>query len=546
VSSKQITSLALLVCVPLAALAWLGGRLARDERAKLRRDLQGVLAKQLGDANQIVDRFFQTRQRELLNVTDLPTFETGALRATVRRHPHLLQLFVLAPNGDTLHPPLAEPLNQSEREFLERARVFLQDKDLIRAADRQTESVAGSAPSGLKDPNLATTHGWYVWYWGRGVHLIFWRRLRSGHIVGVELDRSRWIADLIAELPQTPQAETPASQSRIQLVDSHDDVVYQWGAFEPPREATPLAEIPASAPLSSWRFKFFLAEDRFTALAGRSATFNLIAGLSAIGVVLLLLAGYFYRESSRELREAATRVNFVNQVSHELKTPLTNIRMYAELLAEQLHEGEAVDAASARGRISIIVNECGRLSRLIGNVLTFAQQQRRQCALNPRPGRVDDTIQAVIQQFQPALHAQGVATTFVAGAGDIVNFDTDALEQILVNLFNNVEKYAVQGKRLDIASRQDGERTTILVSDAGPGISLVEQNRIFQPFYRISNRLEGPAGAGIGLAIARGLTRLHKGDLRLVDSARGATFEIDLHTPRSPSSPGKRCQEGES
>ena len=137
-------------------------------------------------------------------------------------------------------------------------------------------------------------------------------------------------------------------------------------------------------------------------------------------------------------------------------------------------------------------------------------------------------------------------TTFAAGAGGVVNFDADALEQILVNLFNNVEKYAVQGKRLDIASRQDGERTTILVSDAGPGISLVEQNRIFQPFYRISNRLEGPAGAGIGLAIARGLTRLHKGDLRLVDSARGATFEIDLHTPRSPSSPGKRCQEGES
>ena len=77
VSSKQITLLALLVCVPLAALVWLGGRLVRDERARLRRDLQDLLAKQLGDANQIVDRFFQKRQRELLRVTDLATFETG-------------------------------------------------------------------------------------------------------------------------------------------------------------------------------------------------------------------------------------------------------------------------------------------------------------------------------------------------------------------------------------------------------------------------------------------------------------------------------------
>jgi signal transduction histidine kinase len=361
--------------------------------------------------------------------------------------------------------------------------------------------------------------------------LIFWRRLPTGHIVGAELDRARWIADLIAELPQTPQAETPAAQSRIQLVDSHDDTIYQWGAFEPPRGAAPLAEQPVSAPLSAWRFKFFVAEERFTALAGRSAYFNLIAGLSAIGVVLLMLAGFFYRESSRELREAATRVNFVNQVSHELKTPLTNIRMYAELLAEQLPDGETDDDADAQRRLSIIISESGRLSRLIGNVLTFAQQQRRQIELNLRPGRIDDTIHAVIQQFQPMLQSQGVVPTFVAGAGAVVNFDADAVEQILVNLFNNVEKYATQGKRLDIASRQEGERTTILVSDAGPGVPPAERDRIFQPFYRISNRLEGPAGAGIGLSIARGLARLHEGDLRLVDSAAGATFEVNLRTP---------------
>jgi signal transduction histidine kinase len=530
VSRKQIALLALLVCVPLAALVWLGGRLAQDERARVRRDLQALLAEQLGDANQIVERFFQKRERELLRVTDLATFDAAALRAAVRGHPHLLQLFVLEPDGELLHPPLAGPLNQSEREFLERARVYLQDKDLLRAADRQTESVPG-ASSGSYDRTFPATHGWYAWYWGRGVHLVFWRRLPTGYIVGAELDRARWIADLIADLPQTPPAETPAAHSRIQLVDSHDDAVYQWGAFEPPPGAAPLAEQPVGAPLSAWRFKFFVAEDRFTALAGRSAAFNLIAGVSAIGVVLLTLAGFFYRESSRELREAATRVNFVNQVSHELKTPLTNIRMYAELLADQLQEGEAADVEDARRRLSIIVSESGRLSRLIGNVLTFAQQQRRQIKLNPRPGRIDDTIRAVLQQFQPTLQAQGVATAFAAGAHRMVSFDADALEQILVNLFNNVEKYAAQGKRLDIASRQEGERTTILVSDAGPGVPPAERDRIFQPFYRISHCLEGPAGTGIGLSIARGLARLHQGDLRLIDSAAGAAFQVDLHTP---------------
>jgi signal transduction histidine kinase len=534
VSIRQVTLLALLVCVPLAALVWLGERLARDERARLRRDLQSVLAKQLDDSNQIVERFFQKRERDLLRVTDLATWDTGALRTTVRHHPHILQLFVLSPDGDLLHPSLDEPINQSEREFLERAHVFLQDKDLIRAAGGQTEFSRG-ATGETSNVRYAVKHGWYPWYWGRGVHLIFWRRLSSGQVVGVELDRTRWIADLIAELPQTPQAATPAPDSRIQLVDSHDHVVYQWGALESPEGAVPLVETPASAPLAAWRFKFFVAEERFTSLAGRSTTFNLLAGLSAIGVILLVLAGFFYRESSRELREAATRVNFVNQVSHELKTPLTNIRLYAELLAEQLHSGEALDAASAQRQLSVIVGESGRLSRLIGNVLTFSQQHRRQIKLNPQPGRVDDTIQSVIQRFQPALEAQGLVTTFIAGASNVVNFDADALEQILVNLISNVEKYAFQGKRFAVSSRQDGERTIIYVSDAGPGIPPGEEDRIFEPFYRLNNRLEGPAGAGIGLSIARGLARLHHGDLRLVQCAHGASFEVSLFTPAASS-----------
>jgi signal transduction histidine kinase len=531
VSKKQLALLALLVCVPLASLVWLGGRYARDERTRLRRDLQDLLAEQLGEANRTVDDFFQRRQRELLRVTELATFETESIRATVRSHPHLLQLFVLDAKGELVHPPLAGPLNQAEQEFLERARVLLQDKDLVRLSDRQTESTGSATASGFYDQTSAATHGWYAWYWGRGVHLIFWRRLPTGFIVGAELDRARWIADLIAELPQTPLSDTPAAQSRIQLVDSHNDAVYQWGDFEPPAGAAPLVEQPAAAPLTAWRFKIFVDDRRFTALTGRSAYFNLIAGLTAIGVVLLTLAVFFYRESSRELREAATRVNFVNQVSHELKTPLTNIRMYAELLAEQLDDGETAEAADARRRLAIIVGESGRLTRLIGNVLTFAQQQRRQIELNPRPGCVDDTIRAVLQQFHPTLQAQGLATTLVAGAGAAVTFDADAVEQILVNLLNNVEKYAAEGKRLHITSRQEGERTTILVSDAGPGIPLAQRDRIFQPFYRISNRLEGPAGAGIGLSIARGLARLHGGDLRLVDSAMGATFEVSLHTP---------------
>ena len=110
--------------------------------------------------------------------------------------------------------------------------------------------------------------------------------------------------------------------------------------------------------------------------------------------------------------------------------------------------------------------------------------------------------------------------------------DPDALEQILSNVYSNVEKYGASGGRVDIESRYVNDRTLITVHDYGPGISGKEKEKIFQPFYRSSSRLtDGVAGAGIGLSIARELAQLHGGDLTLLDKPRGACFQIELHTP---------------
>jgi signal transduction histidine kinase len=255
---------------------------------------------------------------------------------------------------------------------------------------------------------------------------------------------------------------------------------------------------------------------------------NLVLALVAAGGVLVVLAVYFYRESSRELREAAQRVSFVNQVSHELKTPLTNIRLYGELLQQHLPEEEERAARYAE----VVVAECRRLSRLIGNILTFARKSRKRLVLRPKPGVVDETITAVIAAFEPALTAKGVRVSFEGGAPGAVSFDADAVEQIVGNLFSNVEKYAAAGGAMHVQSRQNGDRTVISVSDRGPGIPPEAQDAIFAPFRRLSSRLtDGVAGTGIGLSIARDLARLHGGDLRLVPSATGACFEAELRTP---------------
>jgi signal transduction histidine kinase len=222
------------------------------------------------------------------------------------------------------------------------------------------------------------------------------------------------------------------------------------------------------------------------------------------------------------------RVSFVNRVSHELKTPLTNIRMYAELLDENLSEADT----DARKQTEIIVSESRRLSRLIGNVLAFASQQKGRLTVRRSDAVPDDVIRSVVDMFEPTLESNGITVRFEPGASDRVGLDRDALGQILGNLLSNVNKYAASGKLVIVKSIQKNGMTEILVSDRGPGVPRDKAESIFAPFMRLSDRLiDGVTGTGIGLTIARELARLHGGDVVLVESDVGATFKVTLNTP---------------
>jgi signal transduction histidine kinase len=344
------------------------------------------------------------------------------------------------------------------------------------------------------------------------------------------------MADLIGDLPETAVSnfvDGPASSGRVELVDSNDQTIYQWGPFERPTDLKPIVEVPVSAPLSSWRLKYYLADDNLVTEPGRSAYFNLFAALTVIGIGLVGLAIYFARQYSREMRESRQRVNFVNQVSHELNTPLTNIRMYADLMEYDVQELESGDTEKLQSRLNVIVSESQRLSRLIGNVLTFARQQRSKSTLHMRPDQVDRVVSSVIERLRPELDERGIKVTFDGKAGATVKLDDDAVEQILLNLFSNVAKYAASGKTLRVDTRRQGQRTTIEVADDGPGIPTHEREKIFQPFYRLSDKIEGVAGTGIGLTIARELARVHCGDLKLLKSTGGCRFQVELHTPEA-------------
>jgi signal transduction histidine kinase len=263
-------------------------------------------------------------------------------------------------------------------------------------------------------------------------------------------------------------------------------------------------------------------------MAGSSAlVFTGVAGFVLVAATLIGLAVYLHRESSRDIREARQRVRFVNQVSHELRTPLTNIRLYAELLEQRLVDDDARTAE----QLAVIVSESHRLSRLIGNVLSFARHQRGRLALQLTPSVLDDSVAAVIEQFRPSLEGKGVELITDLQAGEPFSFDPDAVEQVVANLLSNVEKYAASGGRVDIITGRQGDRAMVRVCDLGPGVPRGMEEAVFEPFVRVHDQLtEGVSGTGIGLSISRELARLHGGELELVPCARGACFELTLPT----------------
>ncbi len=515
--SKIIVSLALIVLLPLGLLGGLGWRLVGNEQQIIAHRFQTLANAQLAAVDETIQSYFRSLRDELwVSAQSLDT-RLENLRRFTRNEPRVRQILIMSADGERRHPPRDVPLTQGEQRLLERTQELWRDQDILYQSAAPEGSSASKIPIESK-----SEQGWYVWHWGRETHLIFWRRDSSGQLLGLELEPVRVLADIINVLPATGGLADHTGQARIQLLDERGTVVYQWGRFQPEQSA--LARLPLSHPLGTWRLAYFAP-----ALHDSGQQRLLLLGiLLAVAVTLVGLAFYLYREHGREIRLARQRVNFVSQVSHELKTPLTNIRMYAELLEDQIPD----DEDRARRYLDVIITESQRLSRLIANVLNFARQQRQQLRLRLQPGRVDAVVASVLAVFRPALEAKGMQVEFQAGADSKVQCDPDVLEQILNNLLGNVEKYAASGGWVQIATQQQAEQTLIQIQDKGPGIPKRERERIFRPFYRISSKLnEGVSGTGIGLTISAELACLHGGNLHLQPTQQGACFQVSLNTP---------------
>ena len=242
----------------------------------------------------------------------------------------------------------------------------------------------------------------------------------------------------------------------------------------------------------------------------------------------------------REARVARLQTDFVNKVSHDLRTPLTSIRMFVETL--QL--GRLPDPERQREALEIIAEETGRLSGLINRLLDWARMEsgRRTYQFLRQP--VEPIIDAALQAFEPQRlsHPAQVRREVEPGLPAVMA-DREALSGALLDLLNNAHKYTGPEKVITVGAARSGPTVLLTVTDNGPGIALPDQKRIFDKFYRARDPLERTIeGSGLGLAMVKHIVVAHGGRISVASEVgHGATFTVALPAaePASPTAKGR-------
>lgn len=253
---------------------------------------------------------------------------------------------------------------------------------------------------------------------------------------------------------------------------------------------------------------------------------------TTVVLALVFLAGFFalYRLGLRQIQLGRQQQDFVAAVSHELKTPLTSIRMYGEML-----QAGWVDDEKRRTYYDFICAESERLSRLIANVLEMARLSNNETQLQLKTTPVATLVDLIISKVGSQVGHAGFELTVAdrTPSGTSVEIDADAFAQIVINLVDNGIKFArdAEPKRIEITLNRGNGSVVLAVRDFGPGIPQKSMKKVFELFYRPENELtRETVGTGIGLALVNQLARAMGGSVDVWNPDPGAEFRVTLPT----------------
>jgi signal transduction histidine kinase len=357
---------------------------------------------------------------------------------------------------------------------------------------------------------------------GNELFVIFWHRttVNPKLVFGAEVNLNRFTKDF--EHLILPDYDLAKTVCVALLDDKGKPVVTTMPRFatnwKRPFVATEVGEV-----LPHWEIGVYLlnpaAANQIATTVQRSVGATIVLLLFAIGIGSWLI----WRDLGRQIRLARQKTDFVSNVSHELKTPLTSIRIFSELLAKN------PDPDRQKRYSEIIVNESSRLTRLINNVLDFARMDRGETKYEREVFDLNALVRETLTNFRPNFASDGVDSSPLP-----VHGNRDAVAQVLLNLLSNAEKYG--DGRIDVTTRRsETGLATVQVSDRGPGVPHGSEEKIFEQFYRAHNSLSsGIQGAGLGLTLARRIARANGGDVIYEPHPGGGSrFSIKLSTAQA-------------
>ncbi len=235
---------------------------------------------------------------------------------------------------------------------------------------------------------------------------------------------------------------------------------------------------------------------------------------------------------------ARVQTEFVQKVSHDLRTPLTSISMFVETL----QDGRLTDKTEIQECLDVLSVETGRLTGMVERLLRWASMEAGRRAFNPLPVNPAELVRGALEALTTQMRMQNLdaktkLTVEVADKLPLVEVDAEAMTEALLNLLQNALRYTGDDKQIAVrCSFNEKERDVIItVSDNGPGIAKHEQRKIFEKFYRVIDPANpNVEGTGLGLAIVHHVVRAHGGRMFVEsDLGKGASFHVHLPLPVS-------------
>jgi signal transduction histidine kinase len=330
------------------------------------------------------------------------------------------------------------------------------------------------------------------------------------------------------------------SPTIVAVLDDSGRAVYSRAPLD---RAEPILALALGETLPNWRVAVYAppgASPRDTVRR------QVMIFSTALGVLVAVCAGgsvLTWRLMRRESEMAELKSDFVANVSHDLKTPLSVIRMFGETL----ELGRVPEESRRQQYYRVITRESERLSRLIDNVLDFSRIEGGRRRYERLPTAVEPLVRETLESFAYPLEQQGfkVEVTVAPDLPD-VPMDADAVGQALANLVDNAIKYSGPERAIAVEARRDGDRLALSVTDHGIGIPPAEHARIFEKFYRVGrSETQGRRGSGVGLALVRHIVEAHGGRVD-VHSAPGQGSRFTLWLPIGERAEGRHGSAGAS